>query len=423
MKKFFFLVSVAALAVFWTPQGTQAQTVADLQAQIQSLLNTIAQLQTQVTQLQGQPQEWCYTFNNNLRFGSSGAQVEALQTALQKAGFSLPSDGQFGESTASAVVGFQQQYRQEVLAPFGLQFGTGFVGTTTRAKLNSLYGCGAVQPPASIPIPAPAPPVKQTNLQCTGLEMTWSGVGRRDPYTFSGDTCNGYRCLVGNEISPACYNDQQCTQICSGSCINILSAKTQCTTSPTLPSPAPSIIVLSPNGGEQWNFGTPQTITWNSSGISQVVLYLWFPDGGTCKLAEKVSAEAGKYIVTIQENQKCLNLPRTITPGQYKISLWSTDNPSLEIAAPHDSSDGFFNVGSVSSIPAVCPHPLLSTKDEVIGQLQTLQGLVQQVQNQKENSSDPAIKKDLEMQLQVLLRQIAMFQEWVAVDCWAYMNR
>ena len=48
---------------------------------------------------------------------------------------------EFDERLASAVTGFQQKYKAEVLSPSGLLYGTGYVGKLTRAKLNKLYGC------------------------------------------------------------------------------------------------------------------------------------------------------------------------------------------------------------------------------------------------------------------------------------------
>jgi len=48
--------------------------------------------------------------------------------------------GYFGPLTLSAVKRFQQKYWQEILAPWGLtkDQATGFVGPTTRAKINQL---------------------------------------------------------------------------------------------------------------------------------------------------------------------------------------------------------------------------------------------------------------------------------------------
>lgn len=100
------------------------------------------------------PVQWCYNFKTNLKIKMGGIQVENLQIALEKERFSISKSEKdkkyFGESTASAVSGFQQKYKKEILAPLGLQHETGFVGPATRAKLNSLYGCAVV-----IPVPTP----------------------------------------------------------------------------------------------------------------------------------------------------------------------------------------------------------------------------------------------------------------------------
>jgi len=56
--------------------------------------------------------------------------------------------------------------------------------------------------------------------------MVWhdasNAVIRSDKYVCGTDACDGYRCVVGNEISPACYNADQCASICGGQCVKIL---------------------------------------------------------------------------------------------------------------------------------------------------------------------------------------------------------
>lgn len=85
---------------------------------------------------------WCHDFKVDLKFGNRSREVEALQIALEKEGFNVRDPrGYFGERTASAVVGFQEKYADDILAPWDLKHGTGFVGLTTRNKLNALYGC------------------------------------------------------------------------------------------------------------------------------------------------------------------------------------------------------------------------------------------------------------------------------------------
>lgn len=151
MKKISKLLSAIMLfIVITTPAVAQidSSSIAALQAQIAALLQQIQQLQTQLNTLKGGNAAWCHTFNTNLRIGDYGEEIRVLATALQKEGFGqsygmpVSDDGVFIEDTAAAVVGFQEKYKTEILVPFGLARGTGFVGVGTRKKLNQLYGCG-----------------------------------------------------------------------------------------------------------------------------------------------------------------------------------------------------------------------------------------------------------------------------------------
>jgi hypothetical protein len=149
--KCFAAAAVLSAVVLVLPGFASAQTVADLQAQIQALLAQIQALQTQLGQAQGggTPQQWCHTFNTNLGIGSSGDEVDALDAILAKevgfSGFEHGSNFQasFDERVASAVSAFQEKYRSEILTPAGLTSPTGYVGASTRRTLNQLYGCGS----------------------------------------------------------------------------------------------------------------------------------------------------------------------------------------------------------------------------------------------------------------------------------------
>lgn len=158
---------ITAILVFLlAPNFSSAITVSEIQAQLDAILLKVQELQTQLTQLNqyvsetttltspypspspapSSPTEWCHTFNTNLKIGDSGPEVQALQTALEKQGLTINQDektaGSFGESTASSAVSFQEKYRVEILSSWNLERGTGYVGITTRTKLNRLYGCG-----------------------------------------------------------------------------------------------------------------------------------------------------------------------------------------------------------------------------------------------------------------------------------------
>src|SRR3989344_8648175 len=89
-----------------------------------------------------------FTWERNLKVGSTGEDVLALQkllnadsdTLVADAGAGSPGNESdwFGSLTKAAVITFQEKYADEILAPVGLSKGTGTVGPSTRAKLNAL---------------------------------------------------------------------------------------------------------------------------------------------------------------------------------------------------------------------------------------------------------------------------------------------
>ena len=93
-----------------------------------------------------------FTFENNLKYGMSGTEVQYLQIVL-KAEVGAPTypdtvgaTGWFGPVTRSSVIEFQEDYATAVLAPWGLTNGTGFVGGTTRDKLNEFLASAPTPP-------------------------------------------------------------------------------------------------------------------------------------------------------------------------------------------------------------------------------------------------------------------------------------
>lgn len=366
----------------FTYSANAQTTVGDLQAQIQALLAQIAQLQAKIAQLGGGPKSWCYDFNTNLRFGNSGVEVQALQTALQKEGFSAGASGQFDEATASAVVGFQQKYASEILTPLGLKFGTGYVGPSTRAKLNALYGCGIAVPPpppsgVTLQSISPSSGLITTTITLTGTGFTptgndvkidsllsnWSGysgyITNLSPLNNSTlqfvlpptlDSCRSteLRCIgAALLVHPGDYKISVVNS--SGTSNSLIFTVTRVTTSR-------SIKVLSPNGGEQWDLNIGRPVSFQAVGVERVNIDLedWRgnPAGGpfTWRLESNLPvASSGKYAVSALKD-----LVPKVQPGdQFLVRVWDVRDVNLSTSQQTaDYSDGYFSIVASSTAKA-----------------------------------------------------------------------
>lgn len=167
------IIATAAIAVavvfsfYSTMQVAQAATLSQTQIQaIISLLqsfgadpatiaNVQASLNGQATTGTGSVNSSAcpYTWATNLTVGSTGADVLALQkflnadSATQVSAIGAGSPGMetsfFGPATKAAVIKFQNKYASEILVPVGLTAGTGFFGSSSRAKANELCSAGS----------------------------------------------------------------------------------------------------------------------------------------------------------------------------------------------------------------------------------------------------------------------------------------
>jgi hypothetical protein len=117
--------------------------IKDLLARIDFLKSEIAKVQAQIDIAMNKKNNFsCVKILNNLSSGAKGNDVSCLQEVLKSQGSGIYPEGiisgYFGNLTKMAVIKFQEKYASEILTPAGFSSGTGFVGTSTRAKINSL---------------------------------------------------------------------------------------------------------------------------------------------------------------------------------------------------------------------------------------------------------------------------------------------
>ena len=141
------------------PAVAQAQSTADLQAQIAALLAQIQQLQAQLNAGSGTPSS-SYNYTRDLTVGSRGADVTALQNLLANKGFlSVSATGYFGPLTKAALAAWQ--------AANGITPSVGYFGPKTRAAVSAMAGPVAPTPPGSPTPSGPAVPAPASGLLVT----------------------------------------------------------------------------------------------------------------------------------------------------------------------------------------------------------------------------------------------------------------
>jgi len=122
------------------------ETIQKLMAQIDDLKKQIAETQAKIDAIlnskNGGASSTC-EISNNLYFGLVGSsQVICLQQFLKSQGPDIYPEGlvtgNFLNLTKNAVIRFQEKYADDILKPFNLTEGTGYVGEKTRAKISQL---------------------------------------------------------------------------------------------------------------------------------------------------------------------------------------------------------------------------------------------------------------------------------------------
>ena len=128
-------------------------------------------------------------------------------------------------------------------------------------------GCNSVCLGSQAP-PASSPPSKT----CGNLSYAWPN-GTTSPYTCGQDLCQGFRCVVGDTISPACYTADQCAAACAGSCVDVQTAQldcsTMCTVQPSAAAPPPPPLTTCDSLVYEWPDGTTMPYTCEDDCVGQ----------------------------------------------------------------------------------------------------------------------------------------------------------
>ena len=119
-------------------------TRAEILARIAEIKAVIIKLQELLLELSGSEIS-CQEITQDLYFGmEDNLEVRCLQEFLKSLGSEIYPEGlvtgNFYTLTEKAVIRFQEKYPEEILVPWGLATGSGYVGSTTRAKINELLG-------------------------------------------------------------------------------------------------------------------------------------------------------------------------------------------------------------------------------------------------------------------------------------------
>jgi len=283
--------------------------------------------------------QFCYNFNTNLGVGSSGDDVMNLITALHGSGFPAMHAGTgmadaYGEDTAAAVVQFQAKY--------GISQ-TGYVGPLTRAKLNSLYGCGVNPIPSARPtISRISAPAAEDSQVYTGEKFAIEGANFSAPDSV----------YVGNELATVTQDASVIwavvpSDLTSG--LNYVYVKNSNGTSnpfnvtvfgSTITSTQSTITSISPNTAM---VGQAVTVTGTNLGGFEGDKYLWIENsagqkgviyGNRDNLATTINFTLASSYCTADNSYSGLPCPSyiTITPGAYNIYTVPWGNMSNKVS-------------------------------------------------------------------------------------------
>lgn len=286
-------------------------------------------------------------YSNRFRAG-----VKALQSVFEKEGIAIAVNergvAEIGPSTASAIVQFQNKYKDQILTPRGLATGTGVVDEETRKFLNQKYGC---IDKAVIDLTEPNGPTVRARGEVLAVKWTASKIPNTATlninYVKSDGTAttsiatttisNGkgsYNWTVPDTITAGSYKIQL---VISGAVKADVSAK-------PFDIRETALEILTPNGGETLSYGQKVNVTWKTSALIKPTDTLTLRMVGTTAVA---NASAPIFTIATIKNTGSYSwtVPDQIggqiiaNGNQYKMMLVTTNGTSIT-----DASDSSFTI-------------------------------------------------------------------------------
>ncbi|MEK7553907.1 MAG: peptidoglycan-binding protein [Patescibacteria group bacterium] len=318
MKKYIF-GAVLSLGIIISPALTHAAGLTNSQVQaILSLLSSFGAEQSVINNVQASltgstssssSTAFCYNFNTDLTFGSTGPDISSLNQAL-----SLDSQGELGrnnvftENTAAAVVQFQAKY--------GIRQ-TGYVGPVTRARLNALYGCSNQTTSQTTPtisnIIAPAGESgaiyagEKAFIYGTNLNNVLVNIGGRSIGTVAyGGTSLDF--MVPSSLSAGTYNVSVANML-SGQNSNVYVVRvivptTPSATSPVITSVSPSTLPAGQTtfaiNGSGFQSGATVSYSGNSAGNYNAIFSASFVSSSQLSVTGTGLAQGSSYMLVVK---------------------------------------------------------------------------------------------------------------------------
>ncbi len=112
-------------------------------SELQEISEKVKEIRERIEEIKNILEKREEMFDVNLHYGMrESEEVKRLQEFLKEQGSDIYEEGyitgNFFDMTKRAVIRFQEKHKEDILKPFNIENGTGFVGELTRKKMNEL---------------------------------------------------------------------------------------------------------------------------------------------------------------------------------------------------------------------------------------------------------------------------------------------